>query len=747
MRSQPGEAWPPITVNGTVANPAPATIVNTAEVAGGGDVDASNNSATDAGGAVAQADLALTKIADVTTSPAGRDVTFTLEVTNRGPSTASAVEVTDTVAPNFDASEVTSTRGTCTSAVVCQLGSLAPGQVATITIVARVLDVAADSIATNTATVQDTGVSADPVPGKNDAQVDITVPPSSDLQVTKSVSPAEPQSGGPVTFTIPVTNAGPSVANNVIVSDAMPPEIVFSSVTGTFPGGTCVPNPESRLLRCERAALAPGQTVTITIEGTLTSDSKGKTVLNSVQALSDSVDPQPELAKDTVAFVPVPAVDLELDKVALAAPAAPGGIGRFGLQVANHGPSDAPDVIVRDSLPPGLTFVSDTRGACSADGAKVTCLLGELASGDSIDDWELDVRVAPTLAGRTARNTASVASEPSDPALRPAERVPSSNQDSADLDVAQAADLRMTKTVTPTTVPAGGEVTYTLRVTNDGPGEATDARVIDAIPDGLAVHTATPTQGSCNTGGAVACDIGTMSRGATAEVRVTAGVAADRAGSTIVNGATVTAAALDPDEADNRASASLSVVPPPECLTNALRLVDVAAGRTRVHLAGETAKANVGRTVTLLFRGRPVGTAVVATNGTFATTVALPPRKLRHTKQGPLPGRPRAAAVAEPQARTTHAHDPPVEPCGPGDDRRPRHEPAGQTRANGHAAPVQGLHRHGLHGRQAQDQGLADRTLPRDRVRARGRRRRVLPRAHARAQDHAQAERPIRPSL
>ena len=56
-----------------------------------------------------------------------------------------------------------------------------------------------------------------------------------------------------------------------------------------------------------------------------------------------------------------------------------------------------------------------------------------------------------------------------------------------------------------------------------------------------------------------------------------------------------------------------------------VRLVDVAAGRTRGHLAGDTAKANVGRTVTPLFRGRPVGTAVVATNGTFATTVALPP--------------------------------------------------------------------------------------------------------------------------
>jgi hypothetical protein len=64
-----------------------------------------------------------------------------------------------------------------------------------------------------------------------------------------------------------------------------------------------------------------------------------------------------------------------------------------------------------------------------------------------------------------------------------------------------------------------------------------------------------------------------------------------------------------------------------------VRLVDVAAGRTRVHLADETAKTNVGRTATLLFRGRPVGTAVAATNGTFATTIALPPRNIRNTNK------------------------------------------------------------------------------------------------------------------
>ena len=103
-----GQAYPPITVNATVANPAPATVINTATVSGGGDTDDTNNSATDAGGAIAQADLAITKVADQAVVPARGEVTFTLDVVNRGPSTATAVQVTDTLAPNFAALEVTS---------------------------------------------------------------------------------------------------------------------------------------------------------------------------------------------------------------------------------------------------------------------------------------------------------------------------------------------------------------------------------------------------------------------------------------------------------------------------------------------------------------------------------------------------------------------------------------------------------------------------------------------------------------
>ena len=570
-------------------------------------------------------------------------MTFTLEIANRGPSTASAVQVTDTLTADFALREVTSTRGTCTAAVVCELGSLAPGEGATVTIVATVQDGAASSTATNTATVQDTGTSSDPVPGNDTASVDIDVPPSSDLQLTKSVSPADPQAGGPVTFTIPVTNAGPSVANNVIVTDAIPPEIVFGSVTGTFAGGTCSPNAVSRVIRCERALLDPGQTATITIQATLTSDSRGKTVLNSVQAISDSVDPQPELARDTVAFVPIPAVDLELTKVALDPPARPGGIARFGIQVANHGPSDAPDVIVRDSLPPGLTFVSDTRGACSAQGAEITCLLGELAERGR------HRRLADRRPGRSIAGRAD-GPQRREHRLRALRPCPAAGR-------ADSVQQRRRRGFggRPDGRPAHHQDRHPghggrgrrgrLRDPRDQrrsrrgdrcPGRGRDpGRARGALRHRHTGQLRHRRSNHLRPRHAVAGRHGGGSRDRRSRQPIAPGQPSSTPRRRPPPRSTSTRRTTEHPRAcrsSRRPSGALSQSPP-ECLTNTLRLVDVAAGPTRVQLAGETATANVGRTVTLLFRGRRVGTAVVTTNGTFAASLPLPPRDVRTTNR------------------------------------------------------------------------------------------------------------------
>jgi uncharacterized repeat protein (TIGR01451 family) len=262
-------------------------------------------------------------------------------------------------------------------------------------------------------------------------------------------------------------------------------------------------------------------------------------VLNSIGAISDSVDPNPALALDTVSLVPIPAADLELTKVGPPDPVTPGGVGRYALQFANKGPSDAPDVIVRDTLPDGLTFVGDTSGACSAVGQALTCSLGALNAG-ATGELGVDVRVDPSLAGRTVRNAASIATEPSDPNLAPGEVIPSSNVNADDLVVgplepappplapapplfpSQSLDVAVNVRPPASPYTVGEPGRWRVAVVNNGPSTASAVELElarrGARVDDLGV--ARPAQAGCRVG--AACALGRLARGErrTLEVRL-----------------------------------------------------------------------------------------------------------------------------------------------------------------------------------------------------------------------------------
>lgn len=125
-----------------------------------------------------------------------------------------------------------------------------------------------------------------------------------------------------------------------------------------------------------------------------------------------------------------------------------------------------------------------------------------------------------------------------------------------------AADLSISKTPDGTSVRPGGQVMYTLVVQNHGPDTATSTQISDAIPAGLSVVSAQPSQGSCTTAGAVDCSLGTILDGGSAQILVTADVARGASG-TITNCATTSAFQTDPNTANNASCAPIHVVPPP----------------------------------------------------------------------------------------------------------------------------------------------------------------------------------------
>ncbi len=102
-------------------------------------------------------DLAITK----TVTPAqvvagaGAPITYTLTVTNNGPAPATAVQVTDLFPQPFQLLAIRTslpvTQAQCSSSGVCDLGSLAVGQAAVVTVVMQAPADAAAGVYTNTA--------------------------------------------------------------------------------------------------------------------------------------------------------------------------------------------------------------------------------------------------------------------------------------------------------------------------------------------------------------------------------------------------------------------------------------------------------------------------------------------------------------------------------------------------------------------------------------------------------------------
>jgi uncharacterized repeat protein (TIGR01451 family) len=89
-----------------------------------------------------------------------------------------------------------------------------------------------------------------------------------------------------------------------------------------------------------------------------------------------------------------------------------GGELTYRLRVRNLGPSDATGVIITDTLPANVNFVSASSG-CSRSDRTVTCEIGNLAKGRTVT---LEIKVKVSELGRL-HNTATVTANEPDPIL------------------------------------------------------------------------------------------------------------------------------------------------------------------------------------------------------------------------------------------------------------------------------------------------------------------------------------------
>ncbi|HXH38087.1 MAG TPA: DUF11 domain-containing protein [Thermoanaerobaculia bacterium] len=130
---------------------------------------------------VGSADLTIAKTANPTIRPvsfAGAPVTYTVSVTNNGPTAASSVSVTDPLPAGSGFVSATGSGWSCgfaSGVVTCTTPTLAVGPAAPITLVITAPEVKKSKLVSNTATVS--SATPDPVPGNNSSTATIHVVP------------------------------------------------------------------------------------------------------------------------------------------------------------------------------------------------------------------------------------------------------------------------------------------------------------------------------------------------------------------------------------------------------------------------------------------------------------------------------------------------------------------------------------------------------------------------------------------
>src|SRR5262249_10874694 len=157
-----------------------------------------------------------------------------------------------------------------------------------------------------------------------------------------------------------------------------------------------------------------------------------------------------------------------------------------------------------DNLPANLTnatwtCVATSGSSCAADNGSgnINATVSLLNGGSAT--FTVTATVSNSATG-TLTNTASIAAPPAVTDPNPG------NNSATDSDPLQAsADLSIIKTAAPNPVRASENLTYTIKVTNNGPSSAAGVTVTDTLVDGLTLVSATPSAGSCSGTKTITC--------------------------------------------------------------------------------------------------------------------------------------------------------------------------------------------------------------------------------------------------
>ena len=267
----------------------------------------------------------------------------------------------------------------------------------------------------------------------------------------------------------------------------------------------------------------------------------------------------------------VSSADLAITKTDSPDPVIAGTDLTYTINVNNNGSGPAVFAQWQDTLPAGTRLQSFSGAAgwsCVTPsigfGGVITCKKDTMAASESAG-FTVVVRVDPDVAdGATLSNTATISSSASDPNG-------ANNSATATTSVIARADLEVVSKIdSPDPVAPPNPLTYTITLRNNGPSVATGVTLNDPLPPGALFNNCSSTGGGVCGGAGQNRTVTFASLAVGASATVTFGTTANCAladGAVISNTAIGAATTIDPNPANNSASATTVANNPPPVIT------------------------------------------------------------------------------------------------------------------------------------------------------------------------------------
>jgi uncharacterized repeat protein (TIGR01451 family) len=569
------------------------------------------------GAECASADLAVTNAGTPNVVVPGNAITYTQTVTNNGPLAAVNAVFSEAVPANTTfASLVIPTGWACTTPAVGAAGNITctDPNIANAGTGTFTLKVTVSGATTSGTQIVDTANitsgTPDPSLANNTATVLTVVGLAStaNIVVRKTASPNPVLAGNTITYTIVVTNNGPAAAANVKFSDPIPAGTTFLSLAQSGTAWTC-PAPTTAV-QCTLNPFPSGGTTTFTLIVTVPAATvSGTKITNTASTSSTTTDSNPGTNSSTVMVTVATAGQFDLSDISSASPnpVTAGNNITFTYNVANAGPASPLNPTFSTSVPANTTFVSlavpagvtcptlpavgGTGAISCCPGAAGVCTVGTAFPAGTNVQFPMVVKVnAGTASGTTITNTSNVA-----PTLNDVN--PGNNTSSASTIVGSPtqSDVAIIKTGAPQPVDQGTNLTYTLQVTNNGPGVAQGVSVLDPLPTQVTFVSVSTTQGTCaQAGGTVTCNIGTMSVGALAIVTINATATVFSSSTTATNTASVTSTTSDPNLTNNVSSVITTIQAPTAVQLSSFRAQTLSGGGVVLEWSTREEMRNLG---------------------------------------------------------------------------------------------------------------------------------------------------------